>query len=337
MSLSGNVGFFGVATQIAKGTPNVTGAQVQWVEAINAPFALDEDTRLRRTTIGESPFGRGAYKVGTGMGASVSFEVTSQPIGQYLWYLMGDKAAPVDNLDGTYTHVFKMATDKYSIPYITVHRGVGGQIQEYGQDCKIATANLGFAAGDAVTAGFGIRGIRPVKDATAFTPAYDTNPIMTMTGSGSSLTAVINGTTYGSGSGTIIDVLAAQMQVANIFPPKRYRVGSVEDIDLTLVERSGTIQIVAEISDDNLYDEICYDGNNWKETVSTGTLQVVASDGQSTPHTLQMDVSNALFNTFLVANEPERIVTATFSTTVLKDDGGDTLKFTLVTDKAAYS
>ena len=66
MGISGNSGFYGIATQADKDTFQATLANYVWFEALTAPFNIAEQARTRRPTIGDDPYPRGAYKAGAG-------------------------------------------------------------------------------------------------------------------------------------------------------------------------------------------------------------------------------------------------------------------------------
>lgn len=86
MAISGSNSKIAIAKQTAKGTAGVGG---YYVDAVSPQFAVADNVRMRRPHIGDSPFMRGAYKVGVGVPVGASFEATPNLLGTVLNLGMG--------------------------------------------------------------------------------------------------------------------------------------------------------------------------------------------------------------------------------------------------------
>jgi hypothetical protein len=91
MALSGTDSLFAISKQPAgstNGFGNIGVASI-FVDAIAPGFAVAENTKVRRSHIGQSPYERGAYKVGVGAPISATFEATPNIMGTILNLALG--------------------------------------------------------------------------------------------------------------------------------------------------------------------------------------------------------------------------------------------------------
>lgn len=265
----------------------------------------------------------------------------------YVYDVVGDAtvAAGATNGNGVvvsagtthYGHIFRpLSTDKYFLPYFSIIRGVGGQVQERGRGAKIQTATIAFAAGDAVQGRWTILGIEPGQDSSSVTPTYDDGVVMTMISNAANISLDINGNVYDASN---IDVLSATFEANNMLtPPDRYKIGSKYPIDFTCLDRTARMTMNLEISDDTLYNEIHYTGAGvWKDVPALGSFRIVAANSDATPAQLAMRASNVFFTGMLIANEPRRVVQAQLTAEVLRNTSGVDMQFELMNTTASYS
>lgn len=348
MALSGSQGFVGIATQgptlTNMNTAPADGAY-EYIEAMAAPFRVNDVTRTRRPTIGAKPLPRNAYKVGTSVQAAIGFEATTNIAGKMLTMLMGHADAPVEDGE-VHTHIVRMAeANQYQIPYFALRRGVGTQILETALGCKIGRGVMNFAAGDALQMSFDIQGRVPSFDAAPpGTITYDESPILTVVG-GDLEIETASGVFTGASGGVIS--LGASIEWGNMLTgPDRYRIGSPYVIDWTLLDRVATVTLQMELNDDALYKKVYYAGGTvWDPTPWIGGFWVKAVSAETplatagavaTPHSIKATANTLNFQAMLVANEPQRVVEATLVAQLLKseDDGAEPLEFEIVTDRA---
>lgn len=347
MAPSGSQGFVGIATQ----GPTLTNmseapldAAYTYIEAMAAPFRVNDVTRTRRPTIGAKPLPRNAYKVGTSVQSAIGFEATADVAGKMLTMLMGHADAPAVDGDVN-SHLIRMAAaNQYQIPYFALRRGVGTQILETALGCKIGRGVMNFAAGDALQMSFDIQGRVPGFDAAApATINYDASPILTVVG-GDLEIETADGVFTGASGGVIS--LGASIEWVNMLTgPDRYRIGSPYVIDWTLLDRAASITLQMELNDDALYKKVYYAGGTvwdptpwiggfWVQAVSAETPLATAG-AVATPYSLKASANSLHFQAMLVANEPQRVVEATLVAQLLKseDDDEEPLEFEIVTDR----
>lgn len=213
------------------------------------------------------------------------------------------------------------SADKWATPYVGVYRRASGAMQELASDAKIAQLGVAVAGGDAVVCSVGGAGLGYSKPSSWPTGAYDANPIMTSK-TGADISLLIDGTTYGTSATNNVNVLSANIALANgLSRPDRYKVGSTSGISLEVLTRQVNIEMAIEIEDAALYEQILLNGNAWRETVALGNIRTSFLDEDTISNIAQFCADNVVFNMVAVAR-PNELVMAKLTATALQLDSG---------------
>ena len=174
----GNAGYIHWALQSAEGSANA--ADGQRIYATDTDFNVTDIQRQQRPTIGGSALLQGAYKAGTGGAGTFGLEVPGNHIGYLLYFLTGAVSVSTGAPEATHTdtHVFTMATDEFSLPWVTFIEDKDAVIKTQLVDCHVVGGRFVYAAGDSLQAMFTVNGITPDWGADPTTPVDDTTPIM---------------------------------------------------------------------------------------------------------------------------------------------------------------
>jgi hypothetical protein len=174
--------------------------------------------------------------------------------------------------------------------------------------------------------------------------AYDLSPILTVVSTTADLLIETSDAVYQGAADGVIS-LGAQIERSNLLtPPTRLRIGSPYPIDYTLLDREAVITLNMEIDDPALYRKVYYAGGSWNPEPWVGGFKIKATSAERpftigatpTPFSLEVLANSLHFNTMLIVNEPQKVVEATLTASLLKsaDNDEEALEFKVVTDQA---
>lgn len=245
--------YLGIAKQTAKGTPNTTDSAFEYflfraggVAPNNMFLPLDQE-------IGGGALLRDVVKAGISSGGTMDIIPRPSSIGKLLLGAIGSVAAPSDNGDGSYSHVFTLPTDEFDAPYWTIRSAPGGIWGEQLQDCRVAGLVLSFT------------GARFVEGAATFLGGLPT-PNLGMTSwsvptyldAGPQFLAPVSDIELPDGTTT--KVLSGSIALGLQIPmDEQYIIGSYSPDDFTINQRSAQITLNIKVDDVNLYEKIMYD------------------------------------------------------------------------------
>lgn len=249
--------YLGLAKQTAKGTPNTTDANYEYflfraggVAPNNIFLPLDQE-------IGGGAMLRDVVKAGVNSGGTMDFIPRPDNIGKLLLGAIGSAAAPADNSDGSYSHVFTLPADEFDAPYWTVRSAPGRTWAEQLQDCRVAGLVFSFTGARFVEAAVTILGGLPTPniDTTGWETAWavptylDTGPQFLSPVSDIELPV-----------GTDLKVLSGSIALGLQIPlDEQYIVGSYSPDDFAINQRSAVITLNIKVDDNILYEKMMYD------------------------------------------------------------------------------
>lgn len=244
--------YIGLAKQSAKGTPNTTDADFDYllfraggVAPNNLFLPLDQE-------IGGGAMLRNVLKVGVNAGGTLDIIPRPASVGQFLLGAVGSAASPTDNTDGSYTHDFTLPSDEFDAPYWTVRSSPGGLWGEQLQDCRVAGLVFAFT------------GARFLEGAVTFLGGL---PGVVSTGSWSPSTYLDSGPQFIAPisdielpTATDVKVLGGSIAIGLQIPlDEQYVVGSYVPDDFAINQRTIVITFNLKIDDKVLYEKMMYD------------------------------------------------------------------------------
>ena len=159
MSYASGIGSFGFGCQAAKGT--AATSSLQFIPASRVGMVPTQIVNMTPPEIGGGLVLKEAYKAGVYVTGDAMFTVRPDDIGWLLYALCGSVDTTADSPEvGMHTHIFKMASDQSSLPWITVLKNISDVLTEQYLDCKIAGATFQITAGGAMTVSFRIVGMQ---------------------------------------------------------------------------------------------------------------------------------------------------------------------------------
>jgi hypothetical protein len=288
--------YLGLAKQTAKGSVNSTDADFAYflfraggVAPTNIFLPLDQE-------IGGGAMPRDVVKAGIQSAGQMDFIPRPGNIGKLLLGALGSAASPVDNTDGSYSHVFTLPTDQFDAPYYTIRSAPGGIWAEQLQDCRVSGLVFSFT------------GARFVEAAATFLGGLPT-PNLGMTGwdvpdqidSGPQFLSPVSSIELPSGTTT--KVLSGSIAFGLQIPlDEQYIVGSYSPDDFAINQRNAVITLNIKVDDVGLYEKIMYDpagsASAWTaEVLKEGNLKLDlispeiagTSTAGDTPYSLTFD------------------------------------------------
>lgn len=126
---------------------------------------------------------------------------------------------------------------------------------------------------------------------------------------------------------------------------QRYRIGSPYPIDFTLLDREATVTVSMEIDDPTLYRKVYYAGGTWNPKPWVGGFRVKATSAEKEltgangstllPYSLEALANSLHFQTMLIVNEPQKVVEATLTASLLKSkiNSIEAMQFNILTNQ----
>ena len=174
---------------------------------------------------------------------------------------------------------------------------------------------------------------------------FDATPILTVVNEEADFAIETADGTYSDWSDGVI-ALGVRIEWNNMLTsPQRYRIGSPYPIDFTLLDREATVTVSLEIDDPTLYRKVYYAGGKWNPKPWVGGFRVKATsaekeltgaNGVALFPTAWKPLANSLhFQTMLIVNEPQKVVEATLTASLLKSklNSVEAMQFNILTNQ----
>ena len=157
---------------------------------------------------------------------------------------------------------------------------------------------------------------------------FDASPILTVVNEEAKFEIETADGVYSDADDNVI-ALGVQIEWTNMLTsPQRYRIGSPYPIDYTLLDREAVVTVSLEIDDPTLYRKVYYSGGAWNPKPWVGGFNVKATSAEKeltgtngsdlVPYSLEALANSLHFQTMLIANEPQKVVEATLTASLLK-------------------
>jgi len=251
--------FIGLAKQTAKGTPNSTDAEFQYLLLLRSGLGPQNVNLPLDQEVGGGAFVRNVVKVGVTSGGPIRFIPRPDSIGHFLMAFFGNVNSAVITTSA-YTHTFSFGTSQFTVPYYTIRNSPGGMFGEQLQDCRLALLNFTFAARDFLRAEAAFVGGLPTDvDTAAWTPEsyLDEGPQF--------LTVLSH---IEVPDGTAWKVLSGNLSLMSNIPlDQQWIIGSYSPDDFAINSRAVQMTLRVKIADDGvLYKKMMMDpegGTDW--------------------------------------------------------------------------
>jgi len=250
--------FIGLARQSVKNTPITDDAAFTYMLFTQGSLAPAPVTLPLDPEIGGGALLRDVIKAGIVSGGRLSFIPRPKTLGFAFLGATGS-VATIDNLDGSYTHTFKLSSDQFSAPYWTGRQDTGGLMGEQLQDLRMNSLTLAWRGARFVTGQLGLVGGLPAPVATTTWDA------LSKVDSGPQFIAPLGsielptGTAFKVVGGSFISTMAIPLD-------EQWIVGSYSPDDFQITQRAFALQMAVKIDSGDLYKQMMYDpqgGSAW--------------------------------------------------------------------------
>jgi len=338
--------YLGLAIQDAKGTPNTTDAEFEYLLFLESAFGVNNINLPLDPEVGGGAFLRNVVKAGVTSGGAVRFIPRPSSIGHFLMAFFGNQAAPVEGTDtdvGTYSHAFSFGSSQFYEPYYTFRDSPGGMIGYQYPDCRMSAFGFEFRAADFIRASAAFVGGEPEKVSTAaWSPS-------TYLDNGPQFLSVISRIEIPDA--TAWSVLQGSLAFQSAIPlDQQFVVGSYAPDDFTINARGVTLNLRVKVSDDGvLYNKMMLDpagGSSWAaDLMKEGSIDLSFVSNQeivsgSRPYSILVaangqsgDAGNVVFSVNPLQIVPGRQVVMDVTGTFLADDTSP-FSVTLVNERA---
>lgn len=251
--------FVGLAKQTAKGTPNTTDSAFNYFLFVDGSSGPSNVVLPLDQEVGGGAMLRSLAKVGVTSGGAYTIIPRPTTLGNFLHGALGTSASPVDNLDGSYDHVFDLGADQFAAPYYTLRSAPGNIWGEQFPDARVAGLTLTWRAADYLRGSVALLGGEPTKVSTASWSA------LTYLDGGPQFLAPLF--TIELPTATAVKCLSGAVTMGmNIPLDEQWITGSYSPDDFDINSRAFAITMVVKVTDDTLYTKMAYDpasGSAW--------------------------------------------------------------------------
>jgi len=243
--------FIGLARQSVKNTPITDDAAFTYMLFTQGGLSPAPVTLPLDPEIGGGAMLRDVIKAGIVSGGRLSFIPRPKSLGFAFLGATGS-VATLDNLDGSYTHTFKLSSDQFSAPYWTGRQDTGGLMGEQLQDLRMNSLALAWRGARFVTGQLGMVGGLPAPLATATWEA------LSKVDSGPQFIAPLG--TIELPSSTPLKVVGGSFLSTMAIPlDEQWIVGSYQPDDFQITQRAFALQMAVKIEAGDLYTKMMYD------------------------------------------------------------------------------
>lgn len=345
MSRTSLIGALGLARQSAK---DVLATPLVYVPATSISLEPQQNTQTLPPEVGGSYFLRGSYKASVTGAGDIGLVVRPNSFGQFLMGLCGqDTATGVSGQSGAYSHVFTPFTPAAGVdlPWFSYVKDISKLKAIQFLNTKVRSLRLDIPKASITTAQIGVLATTPsfVTPASLGTETFDTTPPF------QTVQATISLTPEGSGSNISANSIKMErfsLNLANNLSEDEFSVGSPYLDDVTLLQKTATVDMDVIIRDTALHDAVYSNGSaapsTWDPTVYRGALTITLTSGVNVPTTtqpysLQAQFPGLDFLMMPISLSGADLVRATLSTQVtLGTSGTDRYTFTLINGIASY-
>lgn len=342
-SLTGAIGF---ARQSAKDTAATTG--FLYMPATSVSLEPQQNAQVLPPEIGGDYFPRGSYKASVSGNGNVGFLVRPRSIGHLLNMLCGmDTVLTSTPVAGANQHTFApfLVGSGNDLPWYTL---IKDQSQIWGEqhvNARLSSLQLTTAKSTVMSGQGTMISTTPstIDPSTLGSKTFDTTPPFQTCMASLNLTQEGSGTNISSNS---VKVERLGFTYNNNLSNDEFSVGSYSLTDITLQQRTVTVDIDFVVRDAAIYEAVYYNGQafpqSWSPTIYRGNLSLTATStanipSTTTPYSCAFNFPGLDFLMFPSPLQGADLVRGTLSTQVtLGPSGSDRFNVVLVNDLASY-
>jgi hypothetical protein len=255
---------FGLARQSAKGTPNVTDGDFDYLLFTDGTPSPQSVNRPLDREVGGPALPGGVARVGVLSGADMQFIPRPKTLGELFYAYFGQVTTTPDDADSDVTddnwqHDFTLMADQFDAPYYTLRNAPGDMWGEQYQDARLSALALRWRGADFLRGGFGFQGGLPAKVSTA---SWNSEAALDQGPQFLAPTADIEIPT-----GTPAKVTEGALTFASAMPlDQQWVVGSYSPDAMDIVNRAIVLSMIMKVEDETLVTKMAYDpegGNAW--------------------------------------------------------------------------
>ena len=343
MSRTSLIGALGAARQSAKDAAATISAYMPVTSTNINPM---QNVQTLPPEIGGAYFLRGSYKSSVSGSGDVGMVIRPNQLGNLLMAYSGvDTPTAVPGQAGAYQHVFTPFTPAAGVdlPWYTVVEDVAKLYANQLLNAKMRSLRLDIPKSSILTGQTSWLATTPSQIASITSPTFDTTPQFQTCSATIALTQEGSGTNISANS---IRMERISVMLGNQLSEDEFSVGNYFLDDITLLQKSASVDLDLIIRDTALYQAAYYNGNSvgttWQPQVYRGSLTVTLTSLFNVPATTQpyvftINFPGLDFMLMPIGQQGADLVRATLSTQVtLGQSGADTYTMTLINGVASY-
>jgi len=341
-SLSGAVG---LAKQSGK---DIVASSFLYVPATSVNLEPQQNAQVLPPEIGGDYFPRGSYKSSVMGNGTVGFLVRPKSLGHFLMMLCGSATTLTDTpVAGANQHTFTpfLIGSGNDLPWYTAMKDQSQLWAEQHLNTRLSSLQLTIPKSSIMTAQSTFVSTTPssIDASTLTSKTFDNTPPFQTCLAAMSLHQEGQGTNISSNS---VKVERLGFTYNNNLTNDEFSVGNYSLDDITLQQRTVTVDMDYVVRDAAIYEAVYYNGGGlpsaWSPTIYRGTLALTATSTAnigvtSTPYSCVFNFPGVDFLMFPTPLQGADVVRGTLSTQVtLGPSGADRFSAVLVNDVASY-
>jgi hypothetical protein len=288
--------------------------------------------------IGGTALARGSYKTGYLVAGQITVVVRMTDIGKLLYAATGAATVGAVSAATVYPHTFKMSSDNFFLPWLTIRRAVGGdsgstpgtyKVDEF-LDCKVISLRLSLPARGTLTAQIGFIG----REATVEDDITIPSPSDASFGLGCTGACSISDL-------PTVTFMGAELTIVNqtTTPEQEQSIGTYTMDDVTVLSRAAQIRMMTRWNDRELHDLLAYGGGTtWDPAPMSKQLTVTAKSFDAIPGstgdvpyelTFQTGATNTILNYQPLELQSGQVIMMGIDGNIIQPASGDAFTFTL--------
>lgn len=345
MSRSALTGGLGIGRQSAKDSAVASGS-LMYFPTTSIGLAPQQNAATLPAEIGGSYFLRGSYKASIAGGGDTAFVVRPTSMGNLLYAYAGvDTVTPVVGQSGAYSHALTPFAPAAGVdlPWFTLLKNIANLTAEQYMNTKMRSLRIDVPKSAIATAQASWFATTPSSVAVPSSPTFDSTPQFQSSVGSVSFTQEGGG---GNISANSVKMERFSFTMTNQLSEDEYSVGNLFPDDVTLLQKTLTIDADIIVRDTALYSAVYYNGASLPASMSPilyrGTLLVTLTGNTNVPTTTQpyqlsLYYPGLDFLMMPISLQGADLVRATISTQVtLGPNGSDTFLYTLINGTASY-
>jgi hypothetical protein len=339
MSISAQRGRLAIGVQGVEATPNQGVAATSYTSyaLLSHSINLVQAQETLPPEIGGTALARGAYKTGYLVAGTATVVVRMTDIGKLLYAATGSAAVTGPTATTMYTHTFKMSSDNFFLPWLTIRRSVGGDagtVSDYKVDqfldCKVVSLRLSLPARGVLTAEIGFIGRESsVEDDIAIATPSDANFGLGCVGE-CSISDFPN-----------VTFMSAELSLMNqtTMPDVEQSIGTYTMDDVTVLARAANVRMMTRWSDRELFDGLAYGGGTeWDPaplskqlTITSSSFEDIAGATAGNPYSFSFvtGATNTILNYQPLELQSGSVIMMGIDGTIIQPATGDAYTITL--------